>query len=534
MQIEIRVKISKFPRNRLVNIQPMVWALVVWALVLCAVGRMDGQRMSSAYHSDNSSMHRHYDAAYRFQASGDFVRADAEHTHFLVIALEHLANFRANIGEYANAAPAYAEALTLAPADFELLINYAGAALDAHDAKKAYLLLQTAMDLDAKSITNRQKAEMHRMIGTALRALDKNKDAIAEFHVAIALDPNIDNQCALGDVVLNTEGANAAAAIFAKVIAQFGDTAAVHMRIGRIYALGGSPDVAVEEFKKAIAKDYGMPGAHYSLGASYMTDAARDFPDAEKEFRKELALHPNDTFSYPQLGYIALTQHDYQVAELDYKRAIALNPLAADNFMQLGKLYMETKRLAEAEAAFRNTIALTVDPSSNFYAVERAHYRLGRLLMARGDKSEGEQELHISEDLLAQRDRQSASKLNGEEVMRNPLEKTKVVTPREAEELKTFAMQIGPLIAGSYNNLGVHAAMREDFAKAAGYFQLAAKWNPSLPGVESNWGRAAFTAHDCAQATAPLQASLEIHPSDPELGAMLDQCQRGSSLVPKN
>jgi Flp pilus assembly protein TadD len=297
--------------------------------------------------------------------------------------------------------------------------------------------------------------------------------------------------------------------------------------------MGGVPDQAIKEFKKAVAMDSKIPGAHYSLGAAYMGNSEADFPKAEAEFRKELALYPNDTYSYPQLGQIALRRHDYHQAEIDYKRAVTLNPLDADNFDELGKIYMETERPSDAEAALRKAIALTVDPARNNYAIQRAHYRLGRLLLANGNASEGEHELQISAELLAKRDIQAGSKLSGEQVERSPLERTRVATPGEAEEARTFAKQTGPLIAGSYNNLGVHAAMRKEFAKAAGHFQAAAKWNPALSGVDSNWGRAAFAAHECEQAVGPLRRALEVHPSDSELRAMFDQCEDTLSLMPK-
>jgi len=477
-------------------------------------------------------MHRHYDAAYRFQSSGDFARADVEHTRFLAAALDHIANFYANTGDYAHAAPLYDEALTLSPTDFGLLLDSAGASLDARDPKKAKSLLQVAGDMNTKSTPARQKAEVRRMLGSTLRALGDTKAAIEQFQAAVAIDPTIENLCAWGDAALETNP-EAAAGIFARVVAQFGDTAAVRMRIGRIYALAGVPSQAIEEFKKAVAKDDKMPGAHYSLGAAYMSNSAKDFPKAEDEFHKELALHPNDTFSYPQLGQIALRRHDYHEAEIDYKRAVALNPLDADNFAELGKLYMETQRPSDAEAAFRKAIALTVDPSRNNYAIERTHYRLGRLLLASGNTSEAESELELSEELLTKSNIQSGSTLSGEKVERSPLEKTRVATPGEVEELKSFAKQIGPLIAGSYNNLGVHAAMQDGFAKAARYFQLAAQWNPTLSGVDSNWGRAAFAAHECGQAIGPLQRALDAHPSDSEVRAMLDQCEGASSTTPQ-
>lgn len=479
-------------------------------------------------HPDKSTMHQHYDAAYRFQSAGNFPRADTEHMLFLVAALDHLANFHANIGDYAHAATAYREALVLAPADFNLIMDYAGAALDAHDPKTAKSLLLAFMSLGAQDLTSQQQAEMHRLFGSTLRELGDSKGAVDQLQQAVALNPDIENLCALGNTILGTDSQKAGE-IFAKVIVRYGDTAAVHMRIGRIYALGGLPDEAVGEFKKAIKEDPKMPGAHYSLGAAYMTSSKRNFSGAEVEFRKELALHPDDTLSYPQLGYIALTRHDYHSAEIYFKHAIVLNPLAADNYMQLGKLYVETQRNGEAEASFRKAIELTVDPSSNSYEIERAHYRLGRLLMQKGDKLGGERELKISQDLLAERDHETAAKLNGEEVQRNPLEKTKVATPKEVDELKTFARQASPLIAASYNNLGVHAAIDSDFPKAAGFFQLAAKWNPDLPGVDANWGRAAFAAHDCAQAVEPLRKFLADHPSNLEMEAMLNQCLTDST-----
>jgi tetratricopeptide (TPR) repeat protein len=503
-------------------------------LLSLSLGATASAQITPGLHSDRSSMHQHYDAAYRFQSSGNFVRADIEHTRFLIAALDHMANFYANTGDYAHAAPLYDEALTLSPSDFGLLTDYAGASLDAHDPKKAKSLLQVAGDLDPKGATSVQKAEMHRMLGTASLALGDPKAATEQFEAAIALDPSIENLCALGDAELEASGPKAAAAIFAKVVAQFGDTAAVHMWIGRVYALAQLPEKAIEEFEKAVAKDYKMPGAHYSLGAAYMSNTATDFSKAEVEFRKELALHPNDTFSYPQLGAIAMKRHDYHEAEVNYKHAIASNPLDADNFADLGKLYMETNRPMEAEASFRKAIALTVDPARNSYAIQRIHYRLGRLLLANGNTAEGERELQISDELLVKHDILSGSKLSGEEVERSPLERTRVATPAETAELKTFAKQTGPLIAGSYNNLGVHAAMREEFAKAAGYFQLAAEWNPELSGVDSNWGRAAFAAHECEQAIGPLHRALAARPLDAEIRAMLVQCEVLPSTIPQH
>ncbi len=500
------------------------WAKFLVGLLLCGV-----LRHILGAQSNDSSMHGHYDAAYRFQTAGNLPRADVEHVLFLTEALEHLANFYANTGDYLHAAPIYDDSLQLSPANFALLMDYAGASLDADDPKKARTLLQTVATLDAESMTNHQKADVHLMSGRTLRALGDTKAAIEEFQAAVTIEPSMDNYDALADAILEVNGFAGASPIFAKIVARFGDSAAVHMRIGRTCAVSGFLDHAIDEFKKAIARDYRMPGVHYSLGAAYMSGQASQLPLAEAEFRKELALHPDDTFSHPQLGYIALRRLDYREAERHFQRAIVANPLNAQVFADLGKLYVDTGRLTQAEVAFRKAIALTIDPSQNEYGIERAHYQLGRLLIARGNESEGQQELQIAQDLLAQRNLHAESKLNGKPIQHSPLEKTRIATPKEVEGLKRFAKQIGPLIAGSYNNLGVHAAMAAKYAVAAEYFRLAAKWNPALTGVDRNWGMAAFAAHDCTQAIEPLRRAVAADLSNTELAGMFNQCH---SLLP--
>jgi tetratricopeptide (TPR) repeat protein len=503
-------------------------ALPILTLLLATGGILTGQT-DAAPNPDKSRMHQHYDAAYRFQSAGDFARADLEHKHFLVAAFDHLANFYANVGDYLHAAPTYDEALELIPTNFELLMDYAGASLDAHDPIKARTLLQTVLGLESANVTKLEKADVHLLFGRALRALGDTKAAMQEFQAAIAMEPSIDNYDALADAELELYGNRGAAPIFTEMRARFGDSAAVHMRIGRTYALSGFPDLAIEEFKEAVARDYKMPDVHYSLGAAYMSDLATELPLAEAEFRKELALHPDDKFSYPQLGYIALRHLNYREAEFDFRHAVVADPVNAEIFSDLGKLYVDTRRPLEAEAAFRKAIALTIDPSLHDYAIERVHYQLGRLLLVDGNESEGQHELQVAEQLLSERDLQADQKLTGQLVHRSPLEKTRVATPKEVEELKLFVKQVGPLIAGSYNNLGVHAAVGEKYGEAATYFRLAEKWDPKLPGVDRNWGRAAFAAHDCAQALEPLRRAVADDFLDTDLAAMLNHCQ---SLLP--
>jgi tetratricopeptide (TPR) repeat protein len=465
--------------------------------------------------TSETEMRKHYDAAYHLQAAGNVEGADQEHRLFLDEALHHVANVRANIGEYARAEPLYQEALQLDPDDTELQFDYAKAAMDAEDPQKAEHLAAEILGHNAP-IGVARRTSLMRIQAEALRSLGQHEQALDLFRSAVALDPSFDNVYALGNAYLWVGDKADGAKVFAKMLTQFGETAVIRMDLGRGYAEANDFPEAITEFRKAIAMGGRLRGVHYSLGACYLSlsDASPD--EAEQEFRKELALQPNDPFSYPQLGKIALSQHNYAEAGHDLKRAVALNPDSADNYLLLAQLYTETSHDSDAMAALRKAIAMTTDPSRNHYAIHAAHYQLGRLLIQNGDPSAGKAEMKIAEDLLSRSDLQDQNTLNGKPQVQLPIESTRVASAQEKAQDDAYEKSIAPLLASSYNNLGVHAAIRGDYPIAAACFRQAAAWNPALEGVQGNWGRAAFAAHEYADAVNPLRNALHSHPGDRE------------------
>jgi len=447
----------------------------------------------------NEAMRRHYDAAFRLQSQGRTAEADAEHKLFLAAALERVADARANIGEYGQAAPAYEEAIQLSPRDVALHIEYADAALDAEDPVKAKLLAEEALALLPLAVGTRSDAERRAqaeyVLAGALWNTGDHKRALEQYQAAAALDPTFDHIYAVGSTYLTLADKPAAAKIFARLVAKFGDTASVRMRLGRAYALAADYPEAVREFKTAVAKDDRLPGLHYSLGAATMQEEGeKGYAEAEAEFRKELALQPADTFSYPQLALIALSRHDYKQAEIDLLRADELEPGNPETALKWAQLYTETGKIPDTEAALRRAIAETLNPARNHYEIQKAHYQLGRLLIQDGNLDEGKQEVAISERLLALNRLQDEASLSGKSIVQAPLHRTRLARSTEVEEEKRFEAQIAPAIASSYDNLGVHAAVRDDYASAAACFASAEQWNPALPGIEDKLARAASMA----------------------------------------
>ena len=472
-----------------------------------------------------SQLQHHYELAYRLQDQGDLAQADAEHTAFLLAALESVAIGYANTGDYVDAAPVYEEALALAPQDFSLRYDYARAAIDANDALRVLALLTPVLSRDAPPLTRVQRARAEKVVGEALYSLGHHQPALGAYLAAVYSDPSYENMYALGSTILAIRGQVAAHPVFAATLRTYGDSARHRMDIGRAYGISGFPDDAVEQFRHVLALDPSFPTAHYSLGAAYMGGSHADIALAEEEFRKELALNPRDTLCYPELGQIAQQRGDDTEAEFDFRRATELDPANSTNFVLLGSTYYRLNQPQDAETALRRAIALNTDPSHNRWEIQRAHYLLARILAARGNRSEAASEFAIAQSMLDQSRKQQMDRVIGHEVTANPLAKTHIAAPEDVAAFQNFREHLTPLIAAGYNNLGVHAAMAGQYDTAAKRFQRAAQWNPGLNAIDSNWGRAAFAAHDCAEAERPLERAVERNPSDTELNSMLSTCR---------
>ena len=492
---------------------------VTAALLLCFATGRSGlcQRVGKApEHAPD--LQRMYDSAQRAQSAGDMTRAAHDYRSFLAEALHHLAGGYARAGDYPGAAKLFDEALAVVPPEdaTDLRLAYAKAALLARDIPTAKSQAQAVVTTDAKNSAARL------ILGEALLQTDENQEARKQLEAAVALDPNYKNGLALATAYLALSDTKDAAKLFHEMSAGFGNTAAIHLDFGRAYAEAGNPDLAIVEFKKAIALNPRLVEAHYCLGASYLLSQGQvGFPEAVKEFHRELELNPDDYFSLAQLGYIAFTERQFSEAEQNLKRAAILDPRNPDNPLLLGQVYIQLNRPAEAEQALRKAIALTTDLSRNHYQVQRAHYLLGRLLVQTGHLDEAKQEMQISAKLLKMNTLRDQERMTGAPMgaaasiapfQRSPDPGPMDMKVRQA--LDAFSLRAAPAIADSYNNLGAMAAGASEFATATGYFANAGKWNPTLEGLDYNWGRAAFSAQLYAQAVPPLSRYLAAHPQE--------------------
>jgi tetratricopeptide (TPR) repeat protein len=496
-------------------------------LLLVSAAALEGQTGGNKA-AGSSSLRQHYNDAQELQRTGRLSEAAEQYRAFLADALGGLAMGYGLVRDYAQAAPLFDEALILQSNSPSLLLDYARTALALGDLAHAKTL---ATEFIQKFPRDREKlAEAHQLLGRTLLKLNRNQEARKELEAAVALDPTFPNGYDLAVACLDLGDEKCAVQLFTEMEKSFGDTAEIHVAFGRAYADSDFQPHAITEFRRAIEENPRLPGAHYLVAAVLLAtgDNETHAEDAETELKKELAISPRDATTYTALGKIAVTRHNYPEAETYLKKAISLGPPGPDAYLYLGQVYFDTNRFADAEAALRQCIDLSTDVSRNRYQVQRAHFLLGRILMQRGQQDAAHAEMNIARELANKTLAQDKSKLAGlmdtsgsadvpapaaeaGKAARVASDAADSMTLRSVESMRE---QIRLPVADSYNNLGAIAATSNDYSDAVTYFKHAAIWNPSLDGLDYNWGRAAFAGSQFADAILPLSRYLKSHPDD--------------------
>jgi tetratricopeptide (TPR) repeat protein len=472
---------------------------------------------------------RHYEAARTFQISGDQERAASEYVAFLGGALGSAASTNSRLGNSDKAAVLFDEALRLAPANSAVRLDYGRMRLQQGDFAGAHALGEEVLKDDPENV------KAHALLGQALFSQGAYKDAREHLEEATATEPAFDVAYLLGVNYLKLGDFVRARLVFDDLITGFGDTARMHMMLGLAYKEGGweALDNAIQELKKALAKDSRTAKAHYLIALAYMDrDGESGFALTAAELREELKVNPDDSRSHYLLGYIAMKQHDAKTAESELLRASQLEPKNPDPLIYLGQIYSDADRDTEAEAMLRKAIILVGSSSTTDYLVGRAHYVLGRLILKAGKKEEGEKELLASQQIRDRMNRPDAArdtKIKSDPELANISQATEVarpsppsaMDPQAAEKLRTYVSELKPAIADAYNNLGVMKAGHKDFTTALEYFRRAGEWNPGLETLDRNWGMAAFYAAQYQDAVPPLTRQLQKQPDDVRIRAAL-------------
>jgi tetratricopeptide (TPR) repeat protein len=166
------------------------------------------------------------------------------------------------------------------------------------------------------------------------------------------------------------------------------DSARLHQVAGELLDSEGNFPRAIDQYHEALEKDPELTGIHRALGVA-MLNASQDDASmlrAQKEFKLELAIDPDDAHSEYELGEIYWRKHQPEEALKHYSRAVQLRRNFTDALLALGKVWVFQGQADQALQVLQE--AVKIDPNN-----EVAHYRLAQAYRKLGQAAESELEL---------------------------------------------------------------------------------------------------------------------------------------------
>lgn len=447
---------------------------------------------------------QHFDSAQTYQLAGDFEGAAKEYRRALAIGLDHLGNLHSAGRDYIRAEQLLAEALAADPDNPDPAVDLAITELYSGDMAKA--------GTDAKVVLEKHPDHVRaRVLVGKIDFLSGNYQAAAdELQAALALATDFDVAYSLALADLELKKTSLATVLFDEMKNSLPESAQLHVLIGRAFLATGYPQLATKEFEHAANLDSKYPQVHFYVGLASLFSAEE--PGVPRgESHSELAK-----------------------AEAALEEATKLQPQDSRAFFYLGRCYTSEQQWAKAADAYRSVIKLTPAAQQLDAAMAGAYEGLSEALLKLGQNAEADAESAKARQLRTalQKDGASAGlnntgKANGDSNQQEL--QSMMLRPGDSERYDAkaqaaYTTSVSFLLGQAYHNLGVIDARASRYTLAAEEFSQAAKWEPSIPSLDRNWGLAAFRAEKYEEAAAPLERELRRTPNDLSIRQMLGLC----------
>jgi XTP/dITP diphosphohydrolase len=156
------------------------------------------------------------------------------------------------------------------------------------------------------------------------------------------------------------------------------------LRIGSKFIDDKRYDLALKEFKAAVAANPKDPNAHMMLGVAYYWTGSVDL--SITEYQASLALDPNSAQDWMLIGISLAWKGDVKGAYEAFQKSAAIDPSRPDIQMNLGSIEDSLNKVQDALEHFRKAVALA--PREALY-----HYQLGSFYRKLGRDSDAGEEL---------------------------------------------------------------------------------------------------------------------------------------------
>jgi len=168
------------------------------------------------------------------------------------------------------------------------------------------------------------------------------------------------------------------------------DSPMLHVLLGDVYRQRKYFPDAESEYRKALALKPEDDGALFGLSLTLLADGNKD--GARELAEASLRKSPDDPEFNAVMGEILTAQHDFSGAESYVKKALNTKPeLVPHVHALLGRVYSETGKTDQAIAEFK--MGLPDDKDG------RIHFQLGRVYLKLGDRESAQKAFEVSDRL---------------------------------------------------------------------------------------------------------------------------------------
>jgi Flp pilus assembly protein TadD len=187
-------------------------------------------------------------------------------------------------------------------------------------------------------------------------------------------DPSL--QYAYGLALVRSNRAAEAQSIFAKLVAEHGDSAEVNVVLGQAHAQQGDFDQAITTLRRALERKADVAEANATLGVIYLKQGR--LAESEEALRAELRGRPADLASETNLATVLDLEGRPEEALVLLRSVLKANPAFKDARYLLGKILLAKGAAAEAVEHLEAAARLSPDDANVRYQLGRAYQKLGR------------------------------------------------------------------------------------------------------------------------------------------------------------
>ncbi|HEX8143883.1 MAG TPA: tetratricopeptide repeat protein [Pyrinomonadaceae bacterium] len=271
--------------------------------------------------------------------------------------------------------------------------------------QEASIEFRNAIQIDDKL------ASAHWGLARAYEGLERWQEAFDEMKRAAELDPNnLDARVRIGNYYLLGKQLAESERYAREVLQKDPNHIEGHILLAGLLFAQEKRDEALGELKRAIEIDPRRVESYLSLAQFYI--GLKDAAKAEEAYRQAISVNGASALAHTEYGKFLIAANRAGEAEAEFRRAVEAEPTNREARQALATFYVLNHQMDKAEEAYKALAELDKDKPegraalADFYAsvgrsddairiyqeivshspeYARAHYRIGEMLLMRGD-----------------------------------------------------------------------------------------------------------------------------------------------------